>query len=53
MQDFDNVDVLATEFLINGPKLFVLVADAARNVRLFTYQPDHPESWAGKRMLPV
>lgn len=52
-KDFDNCDVLATEFLINGPKLFVLAGDAAANLRLFTYQPDHPLSWAGRRMLPV
>ena len=51
LQDFDNVDVLATEFLINGTKLFIMAADAAANLRLFAYQPDHPQSWAGKRLV--
>lgn len=53
VQDFDNSDAVATEFVLNGPKLFVLVADLARNLSLYTYQPDHPQSWAGRRMLPV
>jgi hypothetical protein len=53
VQDFDNCDVLATEFVINGKKLYVLVADAAKNLRLFAYDPKSEDSWGGKRLLPV
>ncbi len=51
VQDFDNSDVTATNFVIKGSSLFILAADAAKNLRLYMYNPTDEKSWGGKKLL--
>ena len=51
VQDFDNSDVLSTNFVIKGSSLFILAADAAKNLRLYMYNPTDEMSWGGKKLL--
>lgn len=50
VQDFDSCDVIATEFVINGNKLHLLAADAAKNLRLYVYDLQSEETWGGKKL---
>ncbi|KAL3135403.1 hypothetical protein ABBQ32_007586 [Trebouxia sp. C0010 RCD-2024] len=52
-KDFDNSDISATEFVINGSQLHFLAADAGLNVRLFKYDNKNPQSWKGQKLLPL
>lgn len=50
-KDYDLRDVTATEFLINNKKLGFLISDGGGTVRVFDYDANHRESWAGRRLL--
>ena len=52
-KDFDNSDISATEFVINGSQLMFLASDEGLNVRLFKYNNKDPLSWKGQKLLPV
>ncbi len=52
-KDFDNSDVSATEFVINGSQLHFLAADEGLNVSLFKYANKDPQSWRGQKLLPL
>ena len=47
------MDVSAAELLVNGRKLHFLAADAGRTLRLFSYEQQHPDTWRGKKLLPL
>lgn len=49
--DTESLASWAVEFLINGPKLGLVMADGGRNVTVFAYDKADPESWAGKKLL--
>jgi hypothetical protein len=52
-KDFDNSDISATEFVINGSQLHFLAADEGLNVRLFRYFNKTALSWKGQKLLPL
>lgn len=52
-KDFDNSDISATEFVINGSQLHFLAADEGLNLRLFKYDNKNPQSWKGQKLLPL
>lgn len=53
MQDYNNVDVTVTELLVNGRKLHFLAGDAGHSLLLFSYEQEHPDTWRGKKLLPL
>lgn len=53
VQDYNNVDVSVADLLVNGRKLHFLAADVGQNLRLFSYEQQHPDTWRGKKLLPL
>ncbi|KAL7147541.1 hypothetical protein ABFS83_06G114300 [Erythranthe nasuta] len=51
-KDFGSLDTLATEFLIDGSTLSLIVSDEQKNVQIFYYAPKMSESWKGQKLLP-
>ncbi|KAH7436763.1 hypothetical protein KP509_05G035200 [Ceratopteris richardii] len=51
-KDFGSLDCFATEFLIDGSTLSLLVSDSRRNIQIFSYSPKSVESWKGQKLLP-
>ncbi|XP_062185381.1 probable cleavage and polyadenylation specificity factor subunit 1 isoform X2 [Phragmites australis] len=50
-KDFGSLDCLATEFLIDGSTLSLVVSDSDKNVQIFYYAPKMVESWKGQKLL--
>lgn len=50
-KDFEHMDVLATEFLVDGSALSMLAADTVGNVFSLSYDPKSTESWKGQKLL--
>ncbi|WCJ36530.1 Cleavage and polyadenylation specificity factor subunit 1 [Euphorbia peplus] len=50
-KDFGSLDCSATEFLIDGSTLSLVVSDEQRNVQIFYYAPKMSESWKGQKLL--
>ncbi|CAN1842644.1 Cleavage and polyadenylation specificity factor subunit 1 [Linum perenne] len=50
-KDFSSLDCFATEFLIDGSTLSLVVSDAQKNVQIFYYAPKMSESWKGQKLL--
>ncbi|KAL0341100.1 UNVERIFIED_CONTAM: Cleavage and polyadenylation specificity factor subunit [Sesamum radiatum] len=50
-KDFGSLDCLATEFLIDGSTLSLIVSDDQKNVQIFYYAPKVSESWKGQKLL--
>jgi cleavage and polyadenylation specificity factor subunit 1 len=50
-KDFEQMDVLATEFLVDGSRLSMLAADTTGNAYSFAYDPKSLESWKGQKLL--
>ncbi|KAM1054442.1 hypothetical protein ACFX2I_001784 [Malus domestica] len=50
-KDFGNLDCFATEFLIDGSTLSLVVADEQKNIQIFFYAPKMSESWKGQKLL--
>eukprot|EP00887_Chlorella_sp_A99_P001781 scaffold19.g1781.t1 len=50
-KDFNRCDVAASEFLISGPSLQLVVGDAGGTLRGYSYAPNNPESWKGQRLV--
>ncbi|GBG62092.1 hypothetical protein CBR_g28568 [Chara braunii] len=51
-RDFESLDVYATEFLIDGGILSLLVTDSDKNLQVFSFSPKRVESWKGQKLLP-
>lgn len=51
-KDFGSLDCCATEFLIDGSTLSLLVSDSRKNIQIFSYAPKSVESWKGQKLLP-
>ncbi|EFJ10123.1 hypothetical protein SELMODRAFT_184138 [Selaginella moellendorffii] len=51
-KDFGSLDCYATEFLIDGSTLSLLVSDSRKNIQVFSYAPKNAESWKGQKLLP-
>lgn len=50
-KDFGSLDCFATEFLIDGSTLSLMVSDDQKNVQIFYYAPKVSESWKGQKLL--
>jgi len=50
-KDFGSLDCFATEFLIDGTTLSLMVSDEQKNVQIFFYAPKMSESWKGQKLL--
>ncbi|KAL6004779.1 hypothetical protein ACLOJK_005335 [Asimina triloba] len=50
-KDFGTLDCYATEFLIDGTTLSLVVSDAQKNIQIFYYAPKVLESWKGQKLL--
>ncbi|URD80124.1 cleavage and polyadenylation specificity factor subunit [Musa troglodytarum] len=51
-KDFGSLDCYATEFLIDGSTLSLVVSDDDKNIQIFYYAPKTLESWKGQKLLP-
>ncbi|CEF98575.1 Cleavage/polyadenylation specificity factor, A subunit, C-terminal [Ostreococcus tauri] len=51
-KDFERMDVVSSEFLIDGTTLSLLGSDMSGNARTFGYDPKSIESWKGQKLLP-
>lgn len=51
-KDFGTLDCYATEFLIDGTTLSLVVSDDQKNIQIFYYAPKMLESWKGQKLLP-
>ncbi|KAI4378122.1 hypothetical protein MLD38_015650 [Melastoma candidum] len=50
-KDFGSLDCFATEFLIDGNTLSLVVSDEQKNIQVFYYAPKMLESWKGPKLL--
>ncbi|CAM8962394.1 unnamed protein product [Rhodiola kirilowii] len=50
-KDFGSLDCFATEFLIDGSTLSLVVSDDKKNIQIFYYAPKNPDSWKGQKLL--
>ncbi|KAL0902907.1 hypothetical protein M5K25_028407 [Dendrobium thyrsiflorum] len=50
-KDFGSLDCYATEFLIDGSTLSLVVSDDQKNIQIFYYAPKMVESWKGQKLL--
>ena len=50
-KDFERMDVVSSEFLIDGATLSLLGSDMSGNARIFGYDPKSVESWKGQKLL--
>lgn len=50
-KDFGSLDCFATEFLIDGSTLSLVVSDDQKNIQIFYYAPNKLESWKGQKLL--
>lgn len=50
-KDFGSLNCFATEFLIDGSTLSLMVSDDQKNVQIFYYAPKMSESWKGQKLL--
>ncbi|PUZ46211.1 hypothetical protein GQ55_7G032200 [Panicum hallii var. hallii] len=50
-KDFGSLDSFATEFLIDGSTLSLVVSDSDKNLQIFYYAPKMVESWKGQKLL--
>ncbi|KAL4888118.1 CPSF A subunit region-domain-containing protein [Aspergillus ambiguus] len=50
-KDLDYLDVVAADFLPDGRKLYVVVADGDCNLHVLQYDPEDPKSSNGDRLL--
>ncbi|PNT60775.1 hypothetical protein BRADI_5g04673v3 [Brachypodium distachyon] len=50
-KDFGSLDCFATEFLIDGSTLSLVVSDSDKNLQIFYYAPKMVESWKGQKLL--
>lgn len=51
-KDFGSLNCYATEFLIDGTTLSLVVSDDQKNIQIFYYAPKSMESWKGQKLLP-
>lgn len=50
-KDFGSLNCFATEFLIDGSTLSLVVSDDQKNIQIFYYAPKMSESWKGQKLL--
>jgi cleavage and polyadenylation specificity factor subunit 1 len=50
-KDYRDLDVYATEFLIDESLLHFVVSDSEKNIQLLSYSPNNLNSFAGQRLL--
>ncbi|KAF8542072.1 CPSF A subunit region-domain-containing protein [Trichophaea hybrida] len=50
-KDTQDMEVVTADFLPDGRQLYFVVADAKGAVRVLQYDPEHPKSLAGQRLI--
>ena len=50
-KDFEAMDILATEFLVDGGTLSLLATDMTGNACVFAYEPKSVASWKGQKLM--
>ncbi|KAF8477455.1 CPSF A subunit region-domain-containing protein [Kalaharituber pfeilii] len=50
-KDVQKLEVVAADFLPDGNQLLFVVADAESNINILQYDPEHPKSLAGQRLI--
>ncbi|KAI5780740.1 CPSF A subunit region-domain-containing protein [Peziza echinospora] len=50
-KDIQRLEVVAADFLPDGNQLMFVVADAESNLHILQYDPEHPKSLAGQRLI--
>jgi cleavage and polyadenylation specificity factor subunit 1 len=50
-KDIENMAVITADFLPDDSQLFFLVADAENNIHVLQYDPEHPKSLVGTRLI--
>ncbi|MCJ1355724.1 MAG: mRNA cleavage and polyadenylation factor subunit [Icmadophila ericetorum] len=48
-----HLEVVTAEFFPDGENLYIIVIDTDSNLHIFQFNPDHPKSLAGTRLLPL
>eukprot|EP00898_Chlorokybus_atmophyticus_P006401 jgi/Chlat1/6762/Chrsp50S06459 len=51
-KDFEPLDILATDYIIDGSALSLVASTGGGNVSLFSYAPRSVESWKGQKLIP-
>ncbi|KAI9706218.1 MAG: hypothetical protein M1812_008248 [Candelaria pacifica] len=46
-----HLEVISAEFLPDGKQLYIVVLDASSNIQIFQFDPEHPKSLSGQRLL--
>jgi len=50
-KDVQRLEVVAADFLPDGNQLLFVVADSDSNIHILQYDPEHPKSLAGQRLI--
>ncbi|PWW76051.1 hypothetical protein C7212DRAFT_280229 [Tuber magnatum] len=50
-KDTQKLEVISAEFLPDGNQLYFVVVDAESNIHILQYDPEHPKSLAGQRLI--
>lgn len=50
-RDYEHMDVVEAEFMVDGPSLYFVASDPEGNVRVLQYDPENPTTIAGTRLI--
>lgn len=50
-KDIENMAVITADFLPDESQLYFIVADATNNIHVLQYDPEHPKSLVGTRLI--
>lgn len=50
-KSFDPIEVVDAEYMVNGRQLYLCASDNDGNIKLMQYDPEHPDTFAGARLL--
>lgn len=50
-RDFEAMDVMDAEFLVDGKNLYFVASDSDANLRVLQYDPENPTTLAGSRLI--
>jgi cleavage and polyadenylation specificity factor subunit 1 len=51
-KDYEPMEVYAIGLMMEGRSLSLVATDSSRNVQLFRYMPNRPDSYLGQRLIP-
>ncbi|BFZ55938.1 mRNA cleavage and polyadenylation factor subunit [Savitreella phatthalungensis] len=50
-RQMDPMECMDAEFMVNGRSLYLVASDRQGNIKVYTYDPEHPDSVAGQKLL--